>query len=145
MRCEEGITWFSKTKPMIYGPLVGRTMCTSPISRLMARHYQANLQTREHKETNVNIALQVPRPACIAKYNHEMGAVDRHNFYRQGVLRLHMAWRTKTWQTRIQLEILALTLVDSFLACKQLLPQWHHDEREDESFFGNLFVLWWHN
>ena len=90
---------------------------------------------RQDKETNVNFALQVPRPACIAKYNHEMGAVDRHNFYRQGVLRLHMAWRTKTWQTRIQLEILALTLVDSFLACKQLLPQWRHDEREEESFF----------
>ncbi len=73
---------------------------------------------RQDKESNVNFALQVPRPACIAKYNEEMGAVDRHNFYRQGVLRLHMAWTTKTWQTRIQMEILALALVDSFLACK---------------------------
>jgi hypothetical protein len=60
---------------------------------------------RQDKDTNVNFSLQVPRPACIAKYNEQMGAVDRHNFYRQGVLRLHMAWRTKTWQTQIQMEI----------------------------------------
>jgi hypothetical protein len=90
---------------------------------------------RQDKDTNVNFALQVPRPACIAKYNQEMGAVDRHNFYRQGVLRLHMAWRTKIWQTRIQMEILALALVDSFLACKQLLPHWLHERKVEESFF----------
>jgi hypothetical protein len=90
---------------------------------------------RQDKDTNVNFALQVPRPACIAEYNQEMGAVDRHNFYRQGVLRLHMAWRTKIWQTRIQMEILALALVDSFLACKKLLPQWVHDTKDEDSFF----------
>ena len=90
---------------------------------------------RQDKDTNVNFVLQVPRPACIAKYNEQMGAVDRHNFYRQGILRLHMAWKTKSWQTRIQLEILALTLVDSFLACTKLLPQWVHDSKEEESVF----------
>ena len=90
---------------------------------------------RQDKDTNVNFALRVPRPACIAKYNEQMGAVDRHNFYRQGVLRLHMAWRTKKWQTRIQLEILALALVDSFLACTKLLPQWLNASHEDESIF----------
>ncbi len=93
---------------------------------------------RQGKDTNVNFALQVPRPACIAKYNEQMGAVDRHNFYRQGVLRLHMAWRTKTWQTRIQMEILAPALVDSFLACTKLLPQWvqvHHPKDEESVFW----------
>ena len=90
---------------------------------------------RQDKDTNVNFALQVPRPACIAKYNEQMGAVDRHNFYRQGVLRLHMAWRTKTWQTRIQLEILALALVDSFLVCSKLMPKWVHATKDKESVF----------
>jgi hypothetical protein len=45
----------------------------------MARHYRENLQTREDRDGNVNFSIQVPRPECIAKYNHEMGAVDRHN------------------------------------------------------------------
>jgi hypothetical protein len=52
-----------------------------------------------------------------------MGHVDRHNFYRQGILKLHTTWKTKRWQTRIQLEIIALALVDAFLAAKKLLPR----------------------
>ena len=72
---------------------------------------------------------------CIlAKYNQEMGSVDRHNFYRQGILKLHSTWKTKRWQTRIQLEILALTLVDTFLACRKLIPKWQ-DESDEESVF----------
>jgi hypothetical protein len=90
---------------------------------------------RQDKDTNVNFALQVPRPACIAMYNEQMGAVDRHNFYRQGILRLHMTWKTHSWQTRVQLEILALALVDTFLLCTKLLPQWVHDPKEEESVF----------
>ena len=70
----------------------------------------------------------------MAKYNQEMGSVDRHNFYRQGILKLHSTWKTKRWQTRIQLEILALTLVDTFLACRKLIPKWQ-DESDEESVF----------
>ncbi len=53
-----------------------------------------------------------------------MGWVDRDNRYRQGILGLHGIWKTKRWQTRIQLELLGVTLVDSFLASLQLLPKW---------------------
>ena len=94
---------------------------------------------RQDKETNVNFALQVPRPACIAKYNQEMGAVDRHNFYRQGVLRLHMAWRTKTWQTRIQMEIVALALVDFFWPANNYYLNEFMTEMRKKVFFGNLW------
>jgi len=89
---------------------------------------------RQDKETNVNFAINVPRPEILAKYNKEMGHVDRHNFYRQGILRLHKTWITKRWQTRIQLELLAVTLVDTFLACRKLLPKWQHAD-DDESVF----------
>ena len=89
---------------------------------------------RQDKETNVNFAINFPRPEILAKYNQEMGSVDRHNFYRQGILKLHSTWKTKRWQTRIQLEILALTLVDTFLACRKLIPKWQ-DESDEESVF----------
>ncbi len=89
---------------------------------------------RQDKDTNVNFRAKIPRPEFPAKYNQEMGSVDRHNFYRQGVLKLHSTWKTKRWQTRIQLEILALTLDDTFLACRKLLPKWQMED-DDESIF----------
>jgi hypothetical protein len=66
-----------------------------------------------------------------------MGWVDRHNRYRQGILGLHNIWKTKRWQTRIQLELLGVSLVDSFLACLHLLPKWRSDKDDDQD--GSLF------
>ena len=73
-----------------------------------------------------------------------MGWVDRHNRYRQGILGLHGIWKTKRWQTRIQLKLLGVTLVDSFLACLHLLPKWRSekdDEQETSVFWKFVCVL----
>jgi hypothetical protein len=81
-----------------------------------------------------NYYLPIPRPHVIAKYQGEMGYVDRHNRFRQGILHLPNIWKTRRWQTRIQLEILGLTLVDSFLACRKLMVRWQ-EEGDEESIF----------
>ena len=81
-----------------------------------------------------NYNISIPRPNVISKYQAQMGYVDRHNRFRQGILHLPDIWKTKRWQTRIQLEILALTLVDSFLACRKLMPRWQ-EEGDEESIF----------
>jgi hypothetical protein len=78
--------------------------------------------------------LPIARPHVLAKYQNEMGYVDRHNQFRQGILHLPSIWKTKRWQTRIQLEILALTLVDTFLVCRKLMPRWQ-TEGDEESIF----------
>ncbi len=137
MICREGTMSFSKTTTRTFGLLGGTTIYSN---RTWTTHgttlpSKPADKKRQDKDTNVNFVLQVPRPACIANYNQQMGAVGRHNFYRQGVLRFHMTWKTKRWQTRIQMELLAVALVASFLACKKLLPQWIHDKDDEESFF----------
>ena len=38
---------------------------------------------------------EIPRPSIIAKYQDEMGFVDRHNNFRQGTLKLAKTWKTK--------------------------------------------------
>jgi hypothetical protein len=99
---------------------------------------------RQDFETNTNYSINIPRPQIIAKYQHEMGWVDRHNRYRQGILGLHSIWKTKRWQTRIQLELLGVSLVDSFLACLHLLPKWRFEkeaEQEDSLFWKYVCVL----
>jgi hypothetical protein len=70
-----------------------------------------------------------------------MGYVDRHNRFRQGILHLPDIWKTKRWQTRIQLEILALTLVDSFLACRKVMPEWQEEGDEESIFWKFVHVL----
>ena len=82
----------------------------------------------------VNYAKEVDRPHILAKYQDEMGHVDRHNQFRQGLLHLAKTWKTKTWQTRIQLELLGMTLVDAFLACRVCMPT-YKALPDDESVF----------
>jgi hypothetical protein len=92
---------------------------------------------RQEFETNTNYRIHIPRPQIIAKYQQEMGWVDRHNRYRQGILGLHEIWKTRRWQTRIQLELLGVTLADSFLASLHVLPKWQMEKEEEQD--GSLF------
>ncbi len=82
-----------------------------------------------------NYLKEIPRPAIIAKYQDEMGYVDRHNSFRQGTLQLAKIWKTKRWQTRIQLELLGLAMVDAFLACRRIMPKWQDVEDSDSIFW----------
>jgi len=79
---------------------------------------------RRQDVAGTNYLKEIPRPEIIAKYQGEMGWVDRHNNFRQGTLNLAKIWNTKRWQSRIQLELLGMTLVDSYLACRKLMPKW---------------------
>ncbi len=63
-----------------------------------------------------------------------MGHVHRQNQFRQGLLHLAKTWKTKTWQTRIQFELLGMTLVDAFLASRVCMPK-YKSMPDDESVF----------
>ena len=61
--------------------------------------------------------------------------MDRHNRFRQDLLGLHRIWKTKRWQTRIQLEMIGMALVDTFLLCRKFQVQWRPQEANTESAF----------
>ena len=82
-----------------------------------------------------NYQIQVPRPAVVAKYQSEMGWVDRHNRYRQSMLGLSAIWKTKRWQTRIQTEVLAMSMVDAFLLARKFMPKWRGQPDTDSVFW----------
>jgi hypothetical protein len=88
-----------------------------------------------------NYLKEIPRPAIIAKYQDEMGYVDRHNSFRQGTLHLAKIWKTKRWQTRIQLELLGLAMVDAFLACRSIMPKWQDVDDSDSVFWKFVHVV----
>ena len=82
-----------------------------------------------------NWLKEVARPDIIAKYQGEMGFVDRHNQFRQGYLHLAKIWKTTRWQTRIQLELLGLSMVDAYLACRAHMPKWQHLPNDHSIFW----------
>jgi hypothetical protein len=82
-----------------------------------------------------NWLKEVPRSGIIAKYQGGMGYVDRHNKFWQGYLHLAKIWKTTRWQTRIQLELLGLTMVEDFLACCAQMPKWQNLDDEKSVFW----------
>ena len=68
-----------------------------------------------------------------------MGWVDQHNRRRQAMLRLDQVWRTMRHQTRMKMEIMALSVVDAFLACRTFMPKWR-DTPNDESVFDKFLL-----
>jgi hypothetical protein len=56
-------------------------------------------------------------------------------------LGLQNIWKTKRLQTRIQIEILAMALVDSFLIARKFLPRWKIVDDSESSFFRYLREL----
>ena len=77
----------------------------------------------------------VKRPRIVQTYQEEMGWVDRHNRFRQDMLQLNKCWTTKRWQTRIQTEVLATSMVDAFLLARKFLPRWQNAEDSKSIFF----------
>ena len=55
------------------------------------------------------------------------------------MLRLDQVWSTKRCQTRMQLEVMALSMVDAFLACRMFMPKWR-DMPNDESVFEKFLL-----
>jgi hypothetical protein len=72
-------------------------------------------QKKRQRLDERNYRIEINRPKVIATYQNHMGWVDRHNRFRQDILGLHVIWKTKRWQTRVQIEIFGMTLVDAFL------------------------------
>jgi hypothetical protein len=53
------------------------------------------LDEEDSDNVSININYKINSPQIIANCQHEMGWVDRHNRYRQGILGLHKIWKTK--------------------------------------------------
>jgi hypothetical protein len=100
----------------------------------------ASAAKKRQRADGRNYSIQVDRPQVIAEYAQNMGNVDLHNRYRQGMLKLHQVWSVKHWQTRMQSELFATCLVDGFLLSQHFLPAWQVSS-DTSKFFKWLGVL----
>ena len=88
---------------------------------------------RLHDGRNYNISVK--RPDVIAQYQSDMGYVDRHNRYRHEMLGLHVVWKTRRWQTRLQIEMIAIAVIDTYLLARKFMPRYALTDDETESNF----------
>ena len=88
-----------------------------------------------------NYSIDIARPKVIATYQSHMGWVDRHNRFRQDILGLQNIWKTKRWQTRIQIDLFGMALIDAFLVARKFLPRWKVVDDSESSFFRFLREL----
>ncbi len=102
-------------------------------------HYKTYITT--HGLSNDGKTAQNKRQKVIATYKNHMGWVGRHNRFRQDILGLHVIWKTKRWQTRAQIELFGMALVDAFLTARKFIPKWRHIDDSEPSVFRFLRKL----
>ena len=88
-----------------------------------------------------NYSMGVDRPKQLEHYYDVVGCVDRHNRCCQHVLEFHKTRKTKSWATRVQLEVFGASLVDSCLACRHLMPKWRDLDDTVPNFMAFVAVL----
>ncbi len=98
-------------------------------------------QKKRQRLDGRNYRIEINRPKVLVTYQHRMGWVDRHNRFRQDILGLHVIWKTKRWQTRVQIELFGMALVDAFLVARKFIPKWRHVDDLESSFFCFLREL----
>ena len=72
------------------------------------------MKRRQH-DNGRTYRIPVDRPRVVEDYNRNMGYVDRHNRFRHDILGPAHVWRTKKWQSRMLVEILGMTIVDTLV------------------------------
>jgi hypothetical protein len=93
---------------------------------------QNRVKTRKKKRQRLNDGrtynIAVKRPDVIARYQSNMGFVDRHNRFRHEMLGLLEIWKTKRRHTRLQIEMISIAVIDTFLLAHKLMPRYAVDE-----------------
>ena len=69
-----------------------------------------------NKEENLepdNVELTIPQPKAAYIYYDVCGKIDQHNRHRQETLKLELKLQTHDWSKRVNLSIIATTMVDA--------------------------------
>ncbi len=84
-------------------------------------------QKKRQRLDGRNYMIEINRPKVIATYHGSTVTIT--------------SGKTKRWQTRVQIEIFGMALVDSFLVARKFIPKWRHVDDSESSFFRFLREL----
>ena len=76
------------------------------------------LNTEDPNADPERVELEVPQPKACELYYNTCAEVDNHNRYRQSSLMSEKKRGTKDWAMRINMSLVAICIVDTWLAYK---------------------------
>ena len=85
---------------------------------LRYRWRQVDLEPNANPE---RVELTVPQPVVCEHYYNTCGKIDGHNRHRQATLQMERKLKTQDWAVRVNMSILCMIIVDSWLMWKGLL------------------------
>ena len=77
-------------------------------------------QTSDEAEADPErVTLEVPQPKAAELYYKTCAWIDRHNRHRQATLKLETKMQTHDWSKRVNMSLLGINIVDTWLAYSQ--------------------------
>lgn len=85
--------------------------CTTPATVTRTRWKQGEDKDAEAtRETS-----EFDRPHVVSFFHRTANKIDIHNRYRHEILGLTNTWKTKRWDMRVNMAILGMIFIDTFL------------------------------
>ncbi len=125
------IAWHDlKTKYIITN--VGHTQAGRPLVRKRSTLVAPQNPQEAALCSTQAVQLEIPQPAAVADGFEHFSAIDMHNDYRQGILKIEEYYKTHAWWKRMGASLEALSLVNAYLAYKFEVEQ---RRQEPEDYF----------
>jgi hypothetical protein len=86
---------------------------------------------KRQRDDGSNLQRRVKCPDVISTHQEAAGAVDKHNSFRQGTLRLECFWETQLCQNRMFVCMMSACMVNAFLAWENELGRCDEPEQRD--------------
>jgi hypothetical protein len=138
------IAWHDlKTKYIITN--VGHTLAGRPLVRKRSTLVAPQNPEEAALCSTRAVQLEIPQPAAVADGFEHFSAIDMHNDYRQGILKMEEYYKTHSWWKRMGASLEALTLVNAYLAYKFDAEQRRQEPEDYFAFCHRLAYQLVHN
>lgn len=138
------IAWHDlKTKYIITN--VGHTLPGAPLVRRRTVLEPAQNAQQAALCTTREVHINIPQPAAVADGFEHFSAVDMHNDYRQGILKIEEYYKTHSWWKRMAASLEGLRVVNAYLAYKFEVEQRLQEPEDYFTFCHRLAYQLVHN
>jgi hypothetical protein len=116
-------------------------ICTT--SKMAVGEPYQRMRWRKTPQGSQRVSLEVPQPKAAELYYSSCARIDQHYCCRQDDLQLERKYVTTSWSMRVNMTLLGMIIVDSWLLCLRArganagLQSEYYEELATELIFNN--------